>query len=73
MISPYGDKPMQLRFKEIKLSLKGDTFTVTAPYYYCAETNEDLSTTELDTLTLYQVYWLYAEKHNIPLDEVMPK
>ena len=73
MISPYGDKHMQLRFRATTLDLRGETFPVTQPYYYCTETNSEFTTTELDTLTLYQVYWLYAEKHNLPLDEVMPK
>lgn len=73
MISPYGNKPMKLRFREITLDLKGEAFPVTAIYYYCAETNQEFTTNELDELTLYQLYWLYAEKHGLPLEEVMPK
>lgn len=37
MNSPFSDKPMQLRFKEMEMTLKGEKFTVTVIYYYCTE------------------------------------
>lgn len=72
MNSPFSDKAMQLRFRETEMTLKDETFTVTVIYYYCTETQEEFSTNEVDDLTLYQVYWQYAEKHNLPIEAVMP-
>jgi hypothetical protein len=73
MNSPHTGKPMPLHVFPRYLEFKDESFRVYYLYYICTETGEEYTNEDLDNVNLYQVYQQYAEKHNLPLDEVMPK
>ncbi len=71
MKSPFtGGTTTQER--EIRfLEYRKDKFEVLYHYYVCVDTNEQFTTTELDTLNLNQVYNKYRAKYGIPFtDEI---
>jgi plasmid maintenance system antidote protein VapI len=74
MNSPHTGKPMPLRVSSpVITDFKGETFRIEFLYYLCTDTQERFSDETLDNLNRYQAYQQYAAKHNLPIEEVMPK
>ncbi len=54
-----------------ELVYRKEKFSYIAHYYVCADTGEEFTTTELDTINIYQVYNQYRAKYGIPFpDEI---
>jgi len=73
MKSPTTGKPMPVGVRREPLRFKDEIFTVWYVFYYCEDSEEIYTGEALDTLNLYQVYQQHAAKHNLPIEEVMPK
>jgi putative zinc finger/helix-turn-helix YgiT family protein len=71
MKSPFTGGATKLE-KELRiLEYRKDSFEVLYHYYVCVDSNEQFTTTEIDTLNLNQVYNKYREKYGIPFtDEI---
>lgn len=71
MKSPFTGGEASLHVDSMKISFRKEIFTVFAQYWKCADTGEEFTTTELDELTINQVYNQYREKYGIPfVDEI---
>jgi hypothetical protein len=66
MKSPITGKPMKLQRENRKMTFRKETFSVVFHYYRCADSGQQLTTTELDELNLDQLYNQYRNKHHIP-------
>ena len=72
MKSPITGKEMTLRIEKSMLVFRKEEFEYNHKSYYCADSGESFTTTELDEFNLNQVYNQYRDKHNIPFpDEVI--
>lgn len=69
MKSPITGKEMRLHEEKSKLVFRKEEFEYNHRCYYCADSGETFTTTELDAFNLNQVYNKYREKHNIPFPE----
>lgn len=72
MNSPHTGKPMKQLFRPVSMEFKGDHFMISWLHYFCPESEEEFTDELLDDLNRLQVYYQYAQKHNIPLEQVMP-
>ena len=71
MKSPFTDKVMSLEKQKRTLTFRKEKIDILYHHYYCHDSNEQFTTTELDEINLFQLYNLYREKHNIPFpDEI---
>jgi hypothetical protein len=70
MNSPHSGKPMPLKTSEAYLDFKGESFKINYVYYECLETKERYTNEDLDKINLHQAYEQYAEKHNLPIEQV---
>lgn len=71
MKSPFTNKEMILRKEKSILIFRNKEFSYVFHYYLCEDTNEKITTTELDELNINQVYNQYRDLHNIPFpDEI---
>lgn len=71
MKSPFTNKEMILRKEKSSLIFRNKEFDYVFHYYYCEDTEEKITTTELDELNINQVYNQYRDLHNIPFpDEI---
>lgn len=66
MRSPITDKEMELKSRQEVISFRKEEIPYTHFYYYCADSGEQFTTTELDELNLNQVYNEYRDRHKIP-------
>lgn len=72
MKSPITGKEMTLQVKKSKLVFRKEEFEYTHKSFYCADSGESFTTTELDEFNLNQVYNKYRDKHTIPFpDEII--
>ena len=71
MKSPFTGGDVKLMQEQRELVYRKETFSYIAHYYVCVDTGEQFTTTELDTLNIYQVYNQYRVKYGIPFpDEI---
>ena len=71
MKSPITGKEMSFQKREETIIFRKEKFSYIHFSYFCEESRESFTTTELDTLNLNQVYNKYRDKHNIPFpDEI---
>jgi len=71
MKSPITGKEMTLQDEKNILVFRKEQFEYIHRSYYCADSGESFTTTELDEFNLNQVYNTYRFKHNIPFaDEI---
>lgn len=71
MKSPITGKIMTLQFKDSSLVFRKESFSYRHVGYYCEDSKEVFTTTELDEMNLNQVYNKYRDKYNIPFpDEI---
>lgn len=71
MKSPFTGGDVKLMKEPRELVYRKETFSYIAHYYVCVDTGEQFTTTELDTLNIYQVYNQYRVKYGIPFpDEI---
>lgn len=71
MKSPITGKEMTLRIEKSILIFRKEEFEYYHKSYYCEDSGESFTTTELDEFNLNQVYNQYRDKHNIPFpDEI---
>ena len=71
MKSPFTGGDVALRRESRELTFRKEKFTYVAHYYVCVDTQEQFTTTELDTLNIDQVYNQYRVKYGIPFpDEI---
>ncbi len=72
MKSPITGKEMTLRIEKNTLVFRKEEFVYFHKSYYCEDSGESFTTTELDEFNLNQVYNQYRDKHNIPFpDEII--
>lgn len=50
-----------LKEDDITVTYRGKKITVLGYYYKCPHCNEELTTTESDTITLERVHWMFDE------------
>jgi len=71
MKSPITGKEMTLQHEKSILVFRKEQFEYIHKSYYCSDSGESFTTTELDEFNLNQVYNKYRDKHNIPFaDEI---
>lgn len=73
MKSPITGKEMALRIEKSILEFRKEKFEYNHKSYYCADSGESFTTTELDEFNLNQVYNQYRDKHNIPFPDQIVK
>jgi hypothetical protein len=56
MKSPLTGKEMLLLNKPSVLTYRGKDYKVTHHYYLCEDTNEEFTTTSLDTINMEELY-----------------
>lgn len=72
MKSPITGKEMTLHIEKSILVFRKEQFEYNHKSYYCSDSSESFTTTELDEFNLNQVYNQYRDKHNIPFpDEII--
>lgn len=72
MKSPITGKEMTLQIEKSILVFRKEQFEYNHKSYYCSNSGESFTTTELDEFNLNQVYNQYRDKHNIPFpDEII--
>lgn len=71
MKSPFTGGEVRLNQERRELVFRKEKFSYIALYYVCIDTQEQFTTTEIDTLNLNQVYNQYRVKYGIPFpDEI---
>lgn len=71
MKSPITGKDMVLQKEVRSLDFRKETFPVIYHYYFCDESNEQFTTTDIDELNMIQLYNQYREKFHLPFpDEI---
>ncbi|MCD9576135.1 type II toxin-antitoxin system antitoxin SocA domain-containing protein [Flavobacterium soyae] len=73
MRSPFTGSEMTLVKEKKKLIFRKEEFIYTHHSYYCEDSKESFTDTELDTLNLTQVYNQYLDKYNLPFPEEIVK
>ncbi len=73
MKSPITGKEMTLQIEKSILEFRKEKFEYNHKSYYCVESGESYTTTELDEFNLNQVYNQYRDKHNIPFPDQIIK
>jgi len=69
MKSPITGKNMPLKAEKKTMSFRKEDFEIVYRYYYCAASDSQFTTTELDELNTIQVYHLYRQNHGLPFPE----
>lgn len=57
---------MLLNREKKELTFRKEQFEIIYHSFYCNDSKENFTTTELDEINIFQLYNLYREKHNIP-------
>jgi putative zinc finger/helix-turn-helix YgiT family protein len=73
MKSPITGKEMTLQIEKSILEFRKEKFEYNHKSYYCSDSGETFTTTELDEFNLNQVYNQYRDKHNIPFPDQIIK
>lgn len=66
MKSPITGKKMTLKRENISLNFRKEAFTIYSHFYYCKDSGEQFTTSELDEINLLQVHNQYRDKYNLP-------
>ena len=66
---PYCDGYAILHSEQKELSFRKESFRVRVHFYRCQKCNEEFTTTDVDTVTMLQLYNQYREKYDIPFPE----
>ncbi len=66
MKSPITGKEMTLKRERVSLTFRKEEFSIYSHFFYCKQSKEQFTSTELDELNLIQVYNQYRDKHNLP-------
>jgi DNA-binding transcriptional regulator YiaG/uncharacterized phage-associated protein len=69
MRSPFTGSEMTLIKEKKKLIFRREEFVYMHHSYFCEQSQESFTDTELDTLNLTQVYNQYLERYNLPFPE----
>jgi len=69
MRSPLTGKKMQLKKEGRTLSFRKEEFEIVHHSFYCKDSDEHFTTTELDEINLIQLYNKYRDKHHLPFVE----
>ncbi len=69
MKSPFTGKEMELKKQREVMTFRGEEFSTIAHFYYCEDTKEEVTTDDLDDITINQIYREYRHKYNIPSTE----
>ena len=69
MKSPITGKEMTLQNEKSILVFRKEEFEYNHKSYFCEDSGESFTTTELDEFNLNQVYNKYRDKHNVPFAE----
>ena len=71
MKSPFTGGEAKLMKEPRVLTYRKDPFEVMYHYYKCVDSDEQFTTTEIDTLNINQIHNKYREKYGIPfIDEI---
>jgi len=71
MKSPFTGGNAELKIEPRVLEYRKDQFDILYHYYQCADSGEQFTTTEIDTLNINQVHNKYRAKYGIPFtDEI---
>lgn len=71
MKSPFTGNEMPLEVESRNMTFRKEKINILFHYYYCKDSKEKFTSTELDEINIFQLYNLYREKHNIPYpDEI---
>ena len=60
MISPYSNKEMEILIENRTLSFRDQQFSFLHKSYFCFESKEQFTSTELDNQNIVQVYYQYC-------------
>lgn len=66
MKSPITNKEMSLNIEDKKLTFRKEEFQINYSFYFCEDSGEKFTTTDLDEVNISQLYNQYREKYNIP-------
>ncbi len=69
MRSPITGKEMELLKEKRTIQFRKSSFDVVYHFYYCSNSKEQFTTTQLDELNTNQVYNQYRDLNNIPFPE----
>jgi putative zinc finger/helix-turn-helix YgiT family protein len=71
MKSPFTGKEMKLQKEQRQITFRKETFEVLFHYWRCEDTDQQLTSTELDELNIGQAYNQYRSLHRLPFpDEI---
>lgn len=66
MKSPISGKEMVLKKESICLKFRKENFSIYNHFYFCEDSGEQFTSTDLDELNLLQLHNQYRDKHNLP-------
>jgi len=69
MKSPFTGKKMSLKKEDKIRSFRKEDFSIVHHSYYCKDSKEHFTTTQLDEINLVQLYNKYRDKHHLPFVE----
>ncbi len=69
MKSPITSGEMTLKREERVMGFRKKNYPLQYHYYYCNDSGQQFTTTELDDINLIQVYNQYRDEHNLPFPE----
>ena len=69
MKSPITSGEMTLKREERVMRFRKKNYPLQYHYYYCNDSGQQFTTTELDDINLIQVYNQYRDEHNLPFPE----
>ncbi len=64
MQNPFTEDECVLKTEVREATFRDEVFKYNASYWYCKETEEEFTTTEMDGESLRQIYDQYRKKHN---------
>ena len=65
MKSPVTGKKMVLSNKDCTVLFRKEEFTINYKFYWCKDTQQEFTTTALDTFHLNQVYKQYIDRNHL--------
>lgn len=72
-ISPFTGGKATLKMKRNEFEFRKTKFEIVHHYYFCEDTKEEFTDTQIDELNLIQVYNQYREKEGIPFSTEIKK
>ena len=62
-VSPHTGKEMEKRSKETTMQYHGESYTTTFDYLWCEASNEEYTTTAIDSTNMQRIYRLESERY----------